>query len=153
MLLAAVACFAVASRDTTRAIVPWLKGENAELAVASELEELRRDGYVVVNDFMFGGEGNIDHFVSGPNGAFIVETKFARYEPRHLGRAKRQAKRLHEELGCWVTPVICAGKREKPYTHAGVLITGRGSVAATIREQPVRRGPTPERLHRFFDGR
>jgi hypothetical protein len=153
VLLFAVACFAVAANDATFAVIPWLKGENAENAVRAELEELRSHGYIVVNDVMFGGEGNIDHFVSGPNGAFMIETKFARYTPDQLGRARRQARRIHDEIGCWVTPVICAGTRKKTYSHQGVVITGRGIVAETIRAQPPHRQPDPARLRRFVDRR
>jgi hypothetical protein len=57
--------------------------------------------------------------ISGPNGVFMVETKFRRYEDSQLGKAKRQAKKLHDELGCGVTPIICAGERKRTFTQRG----------------------------------
>ena len=84
----------------------WLKGSTAEAAVGETLEPLRWERYIVMHDMPQRGEGNIDHVVSGPNGVYLVETKFARYLPVHLKKAKRQAARLHDELGVWVTPVV-----------------------------------------------
>jgi hypothetical protein len=147
----AMACFAIAARDTADAAVPWLKGRNAEASVGEELNALRSEGYLVLHDFMFGGEGNIDHFVAGPTGAFMVETKYRRYEEWQLGRAKRQAARLHDEIGCWVTPVVCAGDRNKTYFHKNVLITGRGCIVDAIRAQVPRRPVNLETVRQFAD--
>lgn len=148
---AAFLCFAYAAREVIDSALPWRKGWSAETTVGDELDTLRYDGYIVMHDFMFGGEGNIDHLVSGPNGVFMVETKFRRYEDSQLGKAKRQAKKLHDELGCWVTPIICAGERKRTFPQRGVLVTGRGLVAEAIRNQPSRRPVDPERLARFAD--
>ena len=145
-------CLAVAANDRIELSVPWLKGANAEAAVGAELNELRRDGYLVVHDVMFGGEGNLDHLVSGPNGVCLVETKFKRYQMHELTKVKRQAARVHDVLGHWVTPVICAGVREKkPYKHRGVWIAGRGQLAELIRELPGK-PLDPEQFFRFTDG-
>ncbi len=48
----------------------------------------------MLHDVPFAGEGNIDHLVSGPNGVYLVETKFGSYLPVHLKKAKRQAAKL-----------------------------------------------------------
>ena len=145
-------CLAIAANDRIELAVPWLKGASAESAVGAELDELRRDGYIVMHDVMFGGEGNLDHLVSGSNGVFLVETKFKRYEMDQLTKVKRQAARVHDVLGHFVTPVMCAGVRKKrPYKHERVWIAGRGQLADLIREiegTPV----DPERLFRFADG-
>jgi hypothetical protein len=151
LIFGVLVCVAIAAHDRIELAVPWLKGANAESAVGAELEELRRDGYIVMHDVMFGGEGNLDHIVSGPNGVFLVETKFKRYEMHQLTKVKRQAARVHDVLDHWVTPVVCAGVRKKrPYKHAKVWIAGRGQLADLIRGlegRPV----DPERLFRFAD--
>jgi hypothetical protein len=128
------------------------KGEVAEISVGEELNMLRYENYIVMHDLMFGGEGNLDHLVSGPNGVFLVETKFGGYKLPQLTKLKRQAARVHDALGRhYVTPIMCSRKRDKaPYKHRGVWIAGRGQVAELIRrieEKPV----DPERLFRFAD--
>jgi hypothetical protein len=42
-----------------------------------------------MHDIEQGGEGNIDHLLSGPNGVYLVETKERRYDDRHLPKARR----------------------------------------------------------------
>jgi len=149
LIFGIVVCMAVAAIDRIELSVPWLKGASAESAVGAELNELRRDGYIVMHDVMFGGEGNLDHLVSGPNGVFLVETKFKRYEMHQLTKVKRQAARVHDALDHFVTPVMCAGVRKKrPYKHERVWIAGRGQLADLIRGiegRPV----DAERLFRF----
>ncbi len=114
----------------------WLKGSNAEAAVGETLEALRWERYIVMHDVPQRGEGNVDHMVSGPNGVYLVETKFARYLPVHLRKAKRQAARLHDELGVWVTPVICLATREtRSYRRDGVWVVSRNELADWIRSQ------------------
>ena len=76
-----------------------LKGRNGEAVVGEALEGLRWERYIVLHDVPFAGEGNIDHLVSGPNGVYLVETKFGSYLPVHLKKAKRQAAKLGDELG------------------------------------------------------
>jgi hypothetical protein len=44
-------------------------------------------------------EGNVDHLVSGPSGVYLIETKHRRYADDQLRKAKRQAAKLHDELG------------------------------------------------------
>ena len=114
----------------------WLKGRNSEQAVGAALEELRWERYIVLHDILAAGGGNIDHVVSGPNGVYLVETKFRSYLPVHLKKAKRQAARLRDELDVWVTPVICLATRERePYQHEGVWVMGLEALVPWIREQ------------------
>jgi hypothetical protein len=149
VLLCAAVCSAAAARDMTFAAVPLLKAQSSETTVRGELDALRLDDYVVMHDFVYGGDEKVDHLVSGANGVFLIEASFDRYEPSHLEKARRQARELSSELGCWVTPVICAGEREKPYDHDGVVITGRGIVAPEIRSR-VRGAPVDaDRLRAF----
>ena len=129
-----------------------LKGRNGEAVVGEALEGLRWERYIVLHDVPFPGQGNIDHLVSGPNGVYLVETKFGSYLPVHLKKAKRQAARLGEELGVPVTPVLCvASSEDGPYRHVGVQVVGFDALLAWIREQsnpPVEF----ERLARFSAG-
>jgi hypothetical protein len=151
LLVGVVICLGIVTNGRIDLAMPWLKGARAESAVGAELNELRRDGYIVMHDVMFGGEGNLDHIVSGPNGVFLVETKFKRYEMHQLTKVKRQAARVHDALGHFVTPVMCAGVRNKrPFKHEKVWIAGRGQLADLIRGiegTPV----DSERLFRFAD--
>jgi hypothetical protein len=53
----------------------WYLGMRGELAVTNELKSLS-DDYVLLNDLLLPhGNGNVDHFLIGPNGLFIIETK------------------------------------------------------------------------------
>jgi len=54
---------------------PWYLGMRGELAVTKTLQSLP-DEYVLLNDLMLpGARGNVDHFLIGPNGLFVIETK------------------------------------------------------------------------------
>ena len=129
-----------------------LKGRNGEAVVGDALEGLRWERYIVLHDVPFSGEGNIDHLVSGPNGVYLVETKFGSYLPVHLKKAKRQAAKLGEELGVLVTPVLCVSSSEGgPYRHVGVQVVGFDALLGWIQAQtnpPVEF----ERLARFSAG-
>lgn len=115
-LLAVVFAFAAAVRPTVDAYFAaesrWRAGSAAERAVGETLNELRREGWFVLHDIPQRGEGNVDHLVSGPGGVFMIETKVRRYADAHLPKARRQAAKLHDELGVWVTPVIVLHQRD-----------------------------------------
>jgi hypothetical protein len=113
-----------------------LKGRDGEVVVGEALEGLRWEQYIVLHDIPFAGEGNIDHVVSGPNGVYLVETKFGSYLPVHLKKAKRQAAKLSDKLGVPVTPVLCVASSESgPYRHVGVQVVGFDALLGWIREQ------------------
>lgn len=114
----------------------WTTGANAETEVGTTLNELRRRGFVVLHDLEREGEGNVDHLVSGPTGVYLIETKARRYERKHLAKARRQAARLNESLGVWVTPVISLPARKRaPWRDAGVWIVPRGHLVEWIESQ------------------
>ena len=53
----------------------WFLGKRGELRVTRALSALP-DDYVLLNDLMLPkGRGNVDHFLIGPNGLFVIETK------------------------------------------------------------------------------
>jgi Nuclease-related domain len=88
-----------------------LGGAVAERRVGETLNELSSSGWRVLHDIEQRLEGNIDHLASGPNGVFLIETKHHRYKRGDLTKAKRQAAKVHDELGVYVTPVICLDDR------------------------------------------
>lgn len=52
----------------------WGAGAQGEIEVGRELERLHKAGFYVFHDWD-SGRGNVDHFVIGPQGVFVVETK------------------------------------------------------------------------------
>jgi Nuclease-related domain len=118
--------------DATR----WGKGGNGEVAVGAELDALLAEGYVVMHDLDKLVAGNVDHFVSGPTGSFMIETKFKSYQDRDVAKAKRVAKAIAREVGTtWVQPVICLATREYGPRTVGrvVVIVGREQLLPYLR--------------------
>jgi hypothetical protein len=132
-VLALLAFYAAEQRSEQA--VAWLLGSRAERDVGAALSMLRDEGALVYHDLELE-RGNIDHLVVLPRGVYLIETKARRYEERHLKQVKRQAHRLHEQTGCWVTPVICLATRaDRPYRREGVWIVGRPHVASWLRSR------------------
>lgn len=120
----ALLAFMAAERRSVQASA-WVRGSRAEREVGEDLDLLRAEGGLVFHDLELD-RGNIDHVVALSRGVYVVETKSRRYEEPHLKSVKRQAFRLHEQVGCWVTPVICLATRaDRPYRREGVWIMGR----------------------------
>jgi hypothetical protein len=132
-------------------VARWFRGARAEEAVGDMPNELRRDDWIVMHDVEQAYEQNIDHIAAGPAGVFMIETKLRGYQDRQLVKARRQAAKLHDEIGVWVTPVICLHDRNgKPFRHDRVSIVPSQHLLAWLREQhgkPVEF----ERLARFAD--
>jgi hypothetical protein len=131
--------------------VRLMGGTHAEEAVGDTLDELIRESWTVMHDIEQRFEGNIDHLVAGAGGVFLIETKARRYTDPQLRKAKRQAAKVHDELGVWVTPVICLHQRdEQPRKTAGVWIVPHPHLLDWLRGQ--RNTAVPfERLARFAD--
>lgn len=127
------------------------RGAQAEAAVGATLEHLRIDGWIVMHDLEPPDGANIDHVASGPGGVYLIETKERRYEDAHLGRVKRQALWLHDEIGVWVTPVICIHtRRGEPFRTKGVWVVPHSRLLDWLRKQ--RNTPVEfDRLARFAD--
>jgi hypothetical protein len=66
----------------------------------------------------------------------MIETKRRSFKPTDLPKARRQAKKLHDELGVWVTPVICLDRRRatRPFRNRGVWIVSRESLLDWVRD-------------------
>ena len=148
--IALLILFRQAGKRQIEATGHWLRGADSEEAVGEALDVLTSEGYAVRHDLEQRFEGNIDHLVSGPSGVFMIETKHRGYAEAHLGKARRQAKKLRGELGVWVTPVICLDKRRArdPYRDRGVWIVPRARLVDWVRAQ---KNPMadPDRLAAF----
>jgi Nuclease-related domain len=73
-VVAAVA-LVVAGKRTFRLFRRWSRGKQAEINVVDVLRSLPNE-YVVLNDLVIPERGgNVDHFLIGPNGLFVIETK------------------------------------------------------------------------------
>jgi Nuclease-related domain len=126
-------------------------GTRAEVAVGETLESLRSAGWIVMHDIQRGGDANLDHLVSGPNGVYLIETKANRYEDWHLRRVMEQALELHEVLDVFVTPVVCLGSRRgQPFKSRGVWVVPHDQVLDWLRAQRNQRVDF-DRLARFAD--
>jgi hypothetical protein len=133
-VLAVVALLKVVGDRKVDMAVRWRKGWAAEKSVGEELNRLRSNGFVVMHDVPQRGEVNIDHIVSGPTGVYLIETKARSYQDNQLLKARRQAAKLHFELGAWVTPVICLDNRDgTPFRHDRVWIVPRQHIIDWIR--------------------
>ena len=151
VLVAVTAIYAISRRFNRELELArrWTIGSRAETAVGLRLNELRWRGFVVMHDVAQQREGNVDHLVSGPTGVFLVETKSGRYQVQHLTKAKRQAAKLHDILGVWVTPVICR-PGHKAFQHRGVWVVPPEQLVGWIEGQHNSQCD-PERLARFAD--
>lgn len=92
--------------------------------------------WTVEHDVVRGTSGRLDHLVHGPGGAFVVVTRHRAYRLEHLSRAKHHAARMNDELGRWVTPVICLTMRDDtPHQRNGVWIMGAEHLVGWLRSR------------------
>jgi hypothetical protein len=88
----------------------WLLGSDMEREVARLLDPLREEGWIVTHDIKKDRGGNVDHFVSGPNGAYAIETKRGSARAADRNQAIWNAVWAKEKFGLrWVTAVLCVG--------------------------------------------
>jgi hypothetical protein len=66
-------------------------GAVAEERVGSRLWALEARGWLVQQDVVKSGGGNIDHLVQSPAVTFVIETKASTYGPRDVAQAHRHA--------------------------------------------------------------
>jgi hypothetical protein len=150
-VLAVVLLLKVVGDPKVELAVRWRRGWDAERSVGEELNLMRGEGCIVMHDLPQRGEGNIDHLVSGPTGAYLIETKARGYQAGDLVKAKRQAAKLKAELGTsWVTPVICLHERESEPFYDRVWIVPRQHIRDWISKQKNPQVPF-ERLAKYAD--
>lgn len=93
----------------------WWLGSEMEREVARHLDDLRSEGWSVVNDLPRDRGGNLDHIVTGPHGAFAIETKRGRNRASSRAQAVSNAVWAKEKFGeRWVTAILCVGTDPPP---------------------------------------
>jgi hypothetical protein len=105
----------------------WFLGGEMEREVARLLEPLRDEGWTVTHDIKKDRGGNVDHFISGPNGAYVIETKRGRARAAARNQVIRDAVWAKEKFGVrWVTGVLCVGTDPpaQPAQHGYAWVVG-----------------------------
>ncbi len=101
--------------------VNWLIGARAERRVGADLDRLVERGWFVLHGYNREWGGDIDHFVSGRQGAYMIDTTSSTFRRSDLRRAAWNAAWLKEQLGVsWVTGVLCVNE-ERPTTLEGKI--------------------------------
>lgn len=119
--------------------VNWLLGGEMEVRVAKELDRLRDDGWLVTHDIKKELGGNVDHFASGPPGAFAIETKRGKARAGDRNQAIWNAVWAKEKFGQrWVTAVVCVGSDspQQPERHGHAWVVGLDQLHAFLRHPP-----------------
>jgi hypothetical protein len=152
--------FLYTEKVTNRIDAGWGDGARGEIQVGRELERLYREGFYVFHDWD-SGQGNVDHFVVGPQGIFAVETKSWRGNISANGKrllrdgvpltrkcplkqARGEARQIHDKvrehcgLAAYVTPILCFSRATvscyRPVN--GVEVVGLGALNRTIANRP-----------------
>jgi hypothetical protein len=114
----------------------WFVGSDMEREVAAVLDPLRAEGWLITHDVKKDRGGNVDHFVTGPTGAFAIETKSGRHQAADRNHAISNAVWAKQKFGQrWVTAILCVGTdppaAPEKYGHAWVL--GRRDLVGFLR--------------------
>jgi hypothetical protein len=130
----AVALIIFVRDDPPPHVANWRRGAEGERRTEKALRPLERNGWTVEHDIQRDERANLDHVVSGPPGAFLLETKnltgtitfedgvlvsrqfddpdevyrYVTVAPRVRGQAREVSARIREETGrrTWVTSVV-----------------------------------------------
>jgi hypothetical protein len=116
----------------------WLLGGDTEREVAALLDPLREEGWVVTHDIKKDRGGNVDHFVSGPFGAYAIETKRGRARAADRNQAIWNAVWAKEKFGVrWVTAVLCVGTDPpiQPLQQGHAWVVSADSLVEFLRRQ------------------
>jgi hypothetical protein len=123
----------------------WWIGSAAEERVAAALDQLRDHGWMVVHNLDRDGRGNVDHFVTGPAGAYAIETKSGRHRAADRGQTISNAVWAKEKFAeRWVTPVLCVGTDPPAqptmlrHGNASLWVLGPGQLTEWMLAQPAR---------------
>jgi hypothetical protein len=114
----------------------WLLGSDMERDVAREIDPLRDDGWLITHDIRKDFGGNVDHFLTGPNGAFAIETKRGRARVSDRGQAISNAIWAKKKFGLrFVTAILCVGTDPpvEPEQHGPVWVLGKEHLAEFLR--------------------
>lgn len=101
--------FGINARRRRRAGRRFEIGAVAEERVGSRLWALEARGWLVEQDVVKSGGGNIDHVVHSPAITFVIDTKASKYGPRDTTQAHRHADwaARHYGDGREIVAVIC----------------------------------------------
>jgi len=129
----------------TEAEATWRVGAEAETAVASALDQLASEGWLVSHNWPLR-RGNVDHVVAGPTGVYAIETKAHHYTSKDYGQAMRGAMAIRETLGGgYVNAVVCVADAEGPAQQKGnVHVVPRPTLADWLRTRPPARVDVPK---------
>ena len=122
--------------------IGWMLGSDTERAVAREIDPLRDQGWLVTHDIRKDFGGNVDHFLTGPNGAFAIETKRGRPRTSDRGQAISNAIWAKRKFGLrFVTAILCVGTDPpaQPEQHGPVWVLGKEHLVEFLRSTT----PTP----------
>lgn len=132
------------------------KGARGEISAGKELERLHVEGFHVFHDYKPEASGNVDHFLVGEGGVFIVETKSwsgeissdgynifvngASYRKSPIKQAAAEAYRIRELLksscgiNVWVQPILCFADGDlRVYGKVGVVeVTSLGALNRSV---------------------
>jgi nuclease-like protein len=109
----------------------WLVGSDMEREVAQALDPLRDEGWLITHDIRKDLGGNVDHFLTGPKGAFAIETKRGRARVSDRGQAISNAIWAKKKFGLpFVTAILCVGTDPPalPEQHGPVWVLGKESL-------------------------
>lgn len=147
----------------------WEAGARGEMRVGRELEKLYKEGFHVFHDYRAEGRGNVDHFLVGEAGVFVVESKAWQGEitsdgenifvdgKRCFGNPLKQvggeAKDVREliqnscGMSVWVQSILCFCEGELRHYEKvrSVEVASLGSVNRLIMDVS-RRNPDERRL-------
>jgi hypothetical protein len=115
----------------------WLLGSEMEREVADLLDQLRADGWLVTHDVRRDSGGNVDHFASGPTGAFVIETKRGVNRASARNQAVANAVWAKNKFGArWVTAVLCVGTDPppQPVQQGHAWVVGPRDLVAFLRQ-------------------
>jgi Nuclease-related domain len=147
-------------------IQKWRRGAEGERKTERALRPLERRGWRAEHDVQRDGKANLDHIVTGPAGAFLLETKnltgtisfedgvlvarqfddedeifrYDRLASRLRGQAKELSARFHAETGrrTWVNAVavIWGHFPAEQITHENVTYIHGDRLRGWLAEQP-----------------
>jgi hypothetical protein len=123
LLAAGVSC---AARRSKRLAGRWRVGADSEQAVRSALSGLSRRGWMVRNDVLWSGGGDVDHLVRSPNGlGFAIETKtltFSQADLRRTEATARWAAQCRRRYPHGVIPVLCVVRARRIEFRSGEVM-------------------------------
>jgi hypothetical protein len=136
------------------------RGARGEEQVGALLEALDGEGWLVIHDATFGN-GNVDHILIGPPGAFTVETKshpgpikVGRLHGAMINQARAQARSIERVTGIQAEPLIVFSRAwvDKPMARRkGVRVMPARMLVGYLQKRSARLVPAQvDEAHRLL---